>query len=98
MCLVDRKPQTHALLVFCATLRHHTMMYDEFKSILKEARIPVKTLAAILDMNPTSITNYRRKGVVPRHLAVIATLMGVLSAQRISAKEILSTYQQQKLR
>lgn len=73
------------------------MMYIEFKRILKEARLPVKTLAAILDMNPTSITNYRQKGEVPRHLAVIVTLVGTLASQRISIKEVLSTYLQEKV-
>jgi hypothetical protein len=68
------------------------MRYDDFKRRLKEARIPVKTLAAILDMNPTSITNYRGRGEVPRHLAVIATLIsGVVTSGR-SVTEILSAY------
>jgi len=72
------------------------MKYDEFKGILKKARIPVKSLAIILDMNPTSITNYRGKGQVPRHLAIIATLIGALVSHRISLTEILSAYLQKK--
>jgi len=70
------------------------MRYHEFKSILKEARIPVKTLAAILDMNPTSITNYKDggKGEVPRHLAVVVTLLSALSEHKIPVDQVLSRY------
>jgi len=51
------------------------MTYDEFKAKLKVAKLSVRELAEILDMRPNSITNYRAKGEVPRHLAVIAVLM-----------------------
>lgn len=78
-----------------ATFRH-LMRYDEFKKHLKEARISVKTLAAILGMNPTSITNYRGKGEVPRHLAVIATLLGVVALNKLSIVDVLSAYLQEK--
>lgn len=56
------------------------MRYDEFKKCLKVAGLSVKELAELLDMQPNSITNYRAKGTVPRHLAVIATLLAALHA------------------
>jgi hypothetical protein len=72
------------------------MMYDDFKKHLKEARISVKTLATILGMNPTSITNYRGRGEVPRHLAVIATLIGAAVSNRQSVVDVLSPYLKDK--
>jgi hypothetical protein len=68
------------------------MKYDEFRKTLKEAKIPVKTLALVLEMNPTSITNYRGKGVVPRHLAVMATLIKALQLNGHNSKEYLASY------
>ena len=92
MCIVAKKlGETHIVVVFCGTLRHF-MMYDEFKKHLKEAQISVKTLAAALGMNPTSITNYRGRGEVPRHLAVIATLLGGVASKNESPVDVLSPY------
>ena len=89
--MAKKRAETHIFLGFCATLRDF-MMYDEFKTHLKEAQIPVKTLAAALGMNPTSITNYRGRGEVPRHLAVIATLLSVVASKDESAINVLSPY------
>ena len=65
------------------------MSYDEFKDCLRSAQLSVRELAALLDMQPNSITNYRAKGTVPRHLAVIATLLATLAAQNIDARQLL---------
>lgn len=55
------------------------MTYDEFKVELKRAKLPIKMLAKLLEMNPTSITNYKRTGTVPQHLAIIAVMLAELS-------------------
>jgi hypothetical protein len=68
------------------------MGYDEFKQILKEARVPVKTLAAILGIQPTSLTNYSARGEVPRHIAVVATLVRVLASKNIPVEVALADY------
>ena len=65
------------------------MEYDEFKAELKRAKLSVKAFADILDMNPTSITNYRRIGSVPKHLATIALLIAALTERGISFREII---------
>ena len=89
---VAEKPElTHKFLTFHDTFRA-LMVYDEFKKHLKEAQISVKTLAAVLGMNPTSIANYKGRGEVPRHLAVIATLLSAVSSNEKSATEVLSAY------
>ena len=65
------------------------MKYEAFKKELKRAKLSVKAFAEILDMNPTSITNYRRKGNVPKHLAAIVVLLAALSERGIAYQEIL---------
>ena len=61
------------------------MKYDQFKSELKRAGISIKGFAELLLMNPTSITNYRQKHEVPRHLALIAVMLAELSAHGYDA-------------
>jgi len=65
------------------------MEYDVFKAELKRAKLSVKAFAEILNMNPTSITNYRRIGSVPKHLATIAVLIAALTERGISYEEII---------
>ena len=45
-------------------------------------------VAELLEMNPNSITNYRRTGTVPLHLAVIAVMLAELSARGCGIKAI----------
>jgi hypothetical protein len=69
------------------------MQYDVFKRTLKEARVPVKTLAAVLGIQPTSITNYKgSRGEVPRHIAVVATLLRELASHGIPVETALEAY------
>ena len=51
------------------------MDYDEFQRHLGKAGLKVYEFARLMEMNPTSISNKRAVGV-PRHLAVIAVLLG----------------------
>jgi len=57
------------------------MTYDKFKHELKRAKLTIKTFAELLEMNPTSITNYKRTGAVPQHLAIIVVMLAELSAR-----------------
>lgn len=57
------------------------MKYDDFKHELKRAKLSIKTFAELLDMNPASITNYKRTGSVPQHLAIIAVMLAELSVR-----------------
>ena len=67
------------------------MTYDQFKIELKQAGISVKGFAELLLMNPTSITNYRQKKEIPRHLAIIAVMLAELSARGLDADAIQQT-------
>ncbi len=66
------------------------MTYDEFKDCLRLAGLSVRELAAVLDMQPNSITNYRAKGAVPRHLEVIVTLLATLVANDVDPIDVLN--------
>ena len=66
------------------------MTYDEFKGCLHMADLSVRNLATLLEMQPNSITNYRAKGDVPRHLEVIATLLAALAAYDVDAAQLLA--------
>ncbi|MHB1642163.1 MAG: hypothetical protein ACYCS8_05830 [Acidithiobacillus sp.] len=55
------------------------MEYTRFTQVLRDARITIRQLAKLLHMNPNSITNHARNGVVPDHLGAIALLIGAMA-------------------
>jgi hypothetical protein len=59
------------------------MTYDEFQRQLGKAGLTAREFAALLRMNPASISNYTKKVDVPSHLAVIAVLLGTLADNHI---------------
>ena len=67
------------------------MTYVEFKAELRRAKMTVKELAAVLGMNPISITNYKAVGEVPRHLAVIVTLLAALAERGVAVDALFET-------
>lgn len=66
------------------------MTYKEFERQLGKAGIAARDLAALIRMNPNSITNYSSRGTVPSHLAVIASLLGEMAEQRVDFHRVLS--------
>lgn len=63
--------------------------YEDFKNELRRANLSVTRFAALLDMKAVSITNYRARGSVPRHLAVIATLLAELVERGADVETLL---------
>ena len=59
------------------------MEYTRFTQVLRDARITIRQLAKLLHMNPNSITNHARNGVVPDHLAAIVLLIGSMAKHGI---------------
>jgi len=59
------------------------MTYDEFLRQLGKAGLTVREFAEAVRMNRNSVTNLAKQAGVPSHLAVIATLMGVLADHHI---------------
>lgn len=55
------------------------MEYTRFTQTLRDARITIRQLAKMLHMNPNSITNHARSGVIPDHLGAIALLIGAMA-------------------
>ncbi len=51
------------------------MKYEDFREELRRAGLSNRTFAALLGLNPNSISNCKAFGVVPTHLAVIAALI-----------------------
>lgn len=66
------------------------MVYDEFKRHLGKAGLSIKELAELLRQNPNSYTNYKTKGEVPDHLAVIVALMGEMADHGLDFRMIVS--------
>lgn len=66
------------------------MTYDEFLCQLDKAGLTIREFAETVKMNRNSVTNLAKQGEVPSHLAVIATLMGVLSDHRIEFLDSLA--------
>lgn len=54
------------------------MPYTEFQRLIGKAGLSIKEFAELLDMNPNSITNYSKQGVVPTHIAVIVALISTM--------------------
>jgi DNA-binding CsgD family transcriptional regulator len=44
------------------------MPYEEFQRLMGKAGLSIKEFATLLDMNPNSITNYKKIGKVPTHI------------------------------
>ncbi len=65
------------------------MVYEEFKRHLGKAGLSIKELAELLRQNPNSYTNYKTKGEVPDHLAVIVALMGEMADNGINFRELV---------
>lgn len=51
------------------------MEYNEFRRQLGKAGLTNKAFAELLGLNPVSISNFKAKGEVPDHLALIASFM-----------------------
>jgi sugar phosphate isomerase/epimerase len=60
------------------------MTYDSFLAELGKAGLTVSAFAELIGMNRNSVSNYARQGKIPRHLAVIATLLAEMSIQHVA--------------
>lgn len=65
------------------------MTYDEFQRHIGKAGLTLREFAGLVRMNRISLSNLSKKGDVPSHLAVIATLMGILADNHIEFSEAL---------
>lgn len=59
------------------------MTYHEFLAELGKAGLSVRAFADLVNMNRNSVSNYASSTEVPRHLAVIAALLGEMNIQGV---------------
>jgi hypothetical protein len=66
------------------------MKYDEFLAELGKAGLSVRAFADLIGMNRNSVSNYASREEVPRHLALIAVLIGEMNVRGIAYQEVIS--------
>ncbi|MGC1303723.1 MAG: XRE family transcriptional regulator [Caulobacteraceae bacterium] len=66
------------------------MTYDAFVAELAQAGLTIREFASLLGMRPNSITNNRKRGEVPDHLAVIAALLSELRLLGVPAAPVFA--------
>lgn len=59
------------------------MTYEEFITELNKAGLTVRRFAELMSMQPNSVSNNKKKGDVPVHLAVIASLLAEMASRDI---------------
>lgn len=74
------------------------MTYDDFIVELNRAGLTVRRFADLMEMKPNSISNYKKKGGVPDHLAVIAGLLAELSLHNIDFEPIFSRLEPSRMK
>jgi len=57
--------------------------YDSFIAELNRAGLSVRRFADLMGMQPNSISNNKKRGEVPVHLAVIASLLAEMSSRNV---------------
>ena len=65
------------------------MPYEEFQRLIGKSGLSIKEFAELLDMNPNSITNYKKIGKVPTHIAVLVSFMATMKDDGIDFYPIL---------
>jgi hypothetical protein len=64
--------------------------YEEFQRHVGKAGLTLTEFAGMVRMSRVSISNLSRKGEVPGHLAIIASLLGEMAEQRVEFRTVLS--------
>lgn len=64
------------------------MTYDDFITELNRAGLSVRRFAELMRMQPNSVSNNKKKGEVPTHLAVIASLLAEMAKHDIDCAPI----------
>jgi hypothetical protein len=72
------------------------MNYEEFRHQLGKAGLTNKAFAELLDLNPNSITNFKAKGNIPSHLAVIVVFMAEFRDRGIDFKIMIEKLELKK--
>lgn len=65
-----------------------SMPYSEFQRLIGKAGLTIKEFAELLRMNPNSITNYHKVGIVPSHIAIIISLISTMKDKGLDFYEV----------
>lgn len=66
------------------------MTYEDFVSDLGKAGLTVRAFALLVGMKPNSVSNYAKCHEVPRHLAIIAALLGEMNVNGLDYRKALA--------
>ena len=66
------------------------MNYEEFQRQLGKAGLTLSQFAELVKMNRISLSNYAKRGCVPSHLAIIASLLGEMAEQNLDYRSVLA--------
>ena len=66
------------------------MTYEAFVAELAKTGLTIREFADLLGMRPNSVTNNRKRGEVPDHLAVIAALVSELRVAGIAIEPVFA--------
>lgn len=64
------------------------MTYDDFIAELNKAGLTVRRFADLMGMQPNSVSNNKKKGEIPIHLAIIASLLAEMARGDIDYRPI----------
>ena len=73
------------------------MSYRELKMYIARAGLTIREFAELLDMHPTSITNIKQKGCVPKKIAMIASLIVLLIESEVKIDDIKKRIKEVKI-
>jgi hypothetical protein len=68
------------------------MVYTEFRRHLGKAGLTVNDFAGIVQVRPSSVSNYSKKREVPQTYAVLAVLMGDAKDRGVDFGAVLSKF------
>ena len=66
------------------------MTYEQFLAELGKAGLSVRAFADLIGMNRNSVSNYASREEIPRHLAIIAVLVGEMNIRGIPYQDAVS--------
>ena len=68
------------------------MEYSEFKRHLGKAALSVNEFASLIDVQPSSISNYAKKPAVPSTYAALAVILGDMRDRGLDFREVLTRF------
>lgn len=66
------------------------MPYAKFLAELERAGITVRGFAELIGMNPNSLTNYAKCGVLPQHIALVVVLVAEMAVQGVDYRTAIA--------